>query len=114
MDNCKPAYTYNWFGLESYTVKSSRTLPKGKAEVKMEFTYDGDGLGKGGVVKIFVNGEKVAEGRIEKTEPMIFSGDETADVVIDEATQVAYNTFKDMHDSEFTGYIDKVTVKILE
>ena len=63
MDDGKPAYTYNWFGLESYTVKSSKAIPKGSAEVKLDFAYDGGGLGKGGVATLCVDGKKVAEGQ---------------------------------------------------
>ncbi|MCJ7685007.1 MAG: arylsulfatase, partial [Desulfobacteraceae bacterium] len=76
MDDGKPAYTYNWFGLESYTVKSSKAIPEGSAEVKLDFAYDGDGLGKGGMATLYVDGEKVAEGRIGKTQPRVFSADE--------------------------------------
>ena len=115
MDGGKPAYTYNWFGLDSYTVKSSKAIPKGSAIVKLVFAYDGGKqLGKGGVATIYVNGEKVAEGRIEKTIPLVFSGDETADVAKDDATQVATSVFKDAKDSEFTGYVEKVEIRIPE
>lgn len=115
MDGGKPAYTYNWFGLDSYTVKSSKAIPKGSAIVKLVFAYDGGKqLGKGGVATIYVNGEKVAEGRIEKTIPLVFSGDETADVAKDDATQVATSVFKDAKDSEFTGYVKKVEIRIPE
>ena len=43
---------------------------------------------------ISVNEKKVAEGRIERTSPFLFSADETADVGVDEATPVteAYMT----------------------
>jgi arylsulfatase len=112
MDKGKPAYTYNWFGLESYTVKSPKALGKGDAEVKLEFAYDGEGLGKGGLATIYINGEKVADGQIKQTEPFMFSADETADVGQDEATQVANLVFKDLKDSEFTGYVEKVEIKI--
>jgi len=115
MDNGKPAYTYNWFGLDTYTVSSDKALPKGKAEVKLDFAYEGgEDLGKGGVATIYVNGEKVAEGRIEKTIPAVFSADETADVAKDDATQVANSVFKDVHDSEFTGNVEKVEISIPE
>ena len=43
---------------------------------------------RAGTATIFVNGQKVAEGRIERTQPMIFSADETADVGVDDATPV--------------------------
>lgn len=112
MDNGKPAYTYNWFGLENYTVKSSKSLGKGSSEVKLDFKYDGDGTGKGGTATIYVDGEKVAEGRIEKTQPAVFSADETADVGKDDATQVANTVFKNVKDSEFSGYVKKVVISI--
>ena len=62
MDGGKPAYTYNWFGLEKYTIASDKALPAGSAEVKVEFAYDGGGPGKGGLATLYVNGEKVSEG----------------------------------------------------
>jgi arylsulfatase len=114
MDDGKPAYTYNWFGLEVFTVMSPKAIPKGSAEVKLDFAYDGDGLGKGGTATLYVDGEKVAEGRIGKTEPMVFSADETADVGKDDATQVVAKTFKDVRDSVFTGTVKKVVISIPE
>jgi hypothetical protein len=36
-----------------------------------------------------VNGSQVAEGRVEKTQPNVFSADETADVGLDNQTPVA-------------------------
>jgi arylsulfatase len=112
MNNGKPAYTYNYFGLESYTVESSKVISNPNAEIKLEFTYDGGGAGKGGLAKLFIDGKQVAEGRIDKTQPAVFSADETADVGKDDATQVADKVFKDIHDSEFTGYVNKVTISI--
>jgi arylsulfatase len=112
MKNGKPAYTYNYFGLESYTVESSKAINSLNAEIKLEFIYDGGGVGKGGLAKMFIDGEQVAEGRIDKTQPAVFSADETADVGKDDATQVANKVFKDVKDSEFTGYVDKVTISI--
>jgi len=114
MNNGKPAYTYNYFGLESYTVESSKTINSPNAEIKLEFTYDGGGAGKGGLAKLYVDGKKVAEGRIDKTQPAVFSADETADVGKDDATQVANSVFKDVKDSEFTGYVNKVEISIPE
>ena len=112
MNNGKPAYTYNYFGLESYTVNSPKAINKPSAEIKLEFTYDGGGAGKGGLAKLFIDGKQVAEARIDKTQPAVFSADETADVGKDDATQVADKVFKDVHDSEFTGYVNKVEIRI--
>ncbi|WP_299160160.1 arylsulfatase [uncultured Eudoraea sp.] len=114
MDNGKPTYTYNYFGLESYTIKSDTRLTGPKAEIKLQFDYDGGGTGKGGNAILYVDGKKVAEGRVDKTEPAVFSGDETADVGMDDATQVANEVFKDLEDSRFTGHVNKVTISIPE
>jgi arylsulfatase len=46
----------------------------------MEFRYDGGGLAKGGDITLYVDGQKVGDGRIETTMPILFSMDETCDV----------------------------------
>ena len=76
----------------------------------MNFDYDGGGLGKGGTATILVNGQKVASGRIERTQGMIFSADETAGVGMDDATPVTTD-YKE-RDNAFTGKILKVTVDV--
>jgi len=57
--------------------------------VRMEFAYDGGGLGKGGNVSLYYDGKKVGEGRVERTVPLMFSGDETTDVGRDTTTPVS-------------------------
>jgi arylsulfatase A-like enzyme len=112
MNNGRPAYTYNYFGLQRFTVQSPKRITNPNAEIRLEFEYDGGGAGKGGLAKLFVDGKQVAEGRIDKTQPAVFSADETADVGKDDATQVADKVFKDVEDSHFTGVVDKVTISI--
>jgi len=104
----KPAYTYNWGGKIKYTIGSSKSLPKGNSKLRFEFAYDGNGRGKGGIGKIFIDGEEVAQGRIEHTMGNIFSAVETADVGIDLMTPVT----EDYKENKFTGKIDGVTVDI--
>ncbi len=76
----------------------------------MNFDYDGGGIGKGGLATILVNGEKATSGRIERTQAMIFSADETAGVGMDDATPVTTD-YKE-RDNSFTGKILKVTVDV--
>jgi arylsulfatase len=108
----KPAYEYNWLGLERYVVESPTALPAGKATVVLEFDYDGGGMGKGGDAKLSVNGTQVAEGRIEKTQPNIFSADETADVGLDNQTPVAQGIGYGPVETKFTGKIHQVVVDL--
>jgi arylsulfatase A-like enzyme len=107
----KPTYTYNWLGLQRYTVAAGQALRSGKATIRYEFVYDGGGVGKGGTGTIYVDGKNVATGRIDQTQCCAFSADEGADVGADEGTPVteAYQVpFK------FTGKIEKVTIELKE
>ena len=70
----KPAYCYNLFGLQQFKVYGDDPIPAGEHQVRMEFTYDGGGLGKGGDVKLYVDGEQVGEGRVDGTVPMALLG----------------------------------------
>jgi arylsulfatase len=107
----QPAYDYNFLGLQRSTIASKEKLKPGKSTIRFEFAYDGGGLAKGGTGTLFVNDRKVAEGRIERTQPMIFSADETADVGIDLATPVV-ETIGSEARSRFTGRIPKVMVEV--
>jgi arylsulfatase len=106
-----PAYDYNFLGLERFTVAASEPLAPGKSSIRFEFDYDGGGPGKGGTGTLFVNDRKVGEGRIDRTQPAIFSADETADVGIDLATPVV-EAIGAERASTFTGRIPKVTVDV--
>ena len=63
-----------------YFVESTQPIPAGPHQVRMEFKYDGGGIAKGGDVTLYVDGKAVGEGRVEQTEPMGFSADETCDI----------------------------------
>jgi N-sulphoglucosamine sulphohydrolase, C-terminal len=106
----KPMYTYNYAGLSASKVASPKALPEGKVTIRYELKYDGGGLGKGGVGTLLVNGENVAEGRIERTQPNVFSADEGADVGVDGETPVTDDY--EERDNKFTGQIGKVTVDL--
>ena len=107
----RPTYTYNFIGLERFTVAAKEPLPAGKATIRFEFAYDGGGLGKGGVGTILVNGKKVAEGRIGRTQFNIFSADEGGDVGEDGETPVVED-YGIPAPYRFTGKIEKVTVEV--
>ena len=106
----KPKYCYNTFGIMSTIVEGENALPAGDHQIRVEFGYDGGGLGKGGDVTLYVDGDKVGEGRVDATVPMVFSGDETTDVGCDTGTGVSpdYRTA----DNEFTGRIHWVQIDI--
>ena len=84
----RPAHCYNLFGLQLFKIHGDDAIPPGEHQVRMEFAYDGGGLGKGGTASLYLDGSKVGEGRIDATVPMLFSGDETLDIGSDSGTPV--------------------------
>ncbi len=106
----KPAYTYNFLGLHRDTVLAAEALPPGKVKIRFEFAADSAKLGAGGIAKIFADGKQIAEGRIERTQPMVFSADEGADVGEDAGTAVTEGYHSP--GGKFTGKIEKVTVEL--
>jgi len=110
MKDGKPVYTYNFVGLQRYNVAAAQPLPAGKATIVFEFASDGPGMGKGGTGTISVNGQKVAEGRIDHTQCCVFSADEGADVGMDEGTPVTED-YK-AGGNKFTGKIHSVTIDL--
>jgi arylsulfatase A-like enzyme len=105
----KPTYLYNYFGREHTTIAGPERLPGGAAELGVVFDYDGGGLGKGGNVRLEVNGNTVAEGRLERTVPFLFSmSGETLDVGMDTCSPVGPYP----HHFAFTGTIDRVEIEL--
>ncbi len=105
----KPAYEYNCFTQNRFKVTSPEKLAPGKHALRVEFKYDGGGLGKGGTVTILVDGKKAAEGRVEKTVAGRFSADETFDTGLDTGSPVS-----DAYRSPFafTGKLRNVRVDL--
>jgi hypothetical protein len=103
-------FAYNFLGLQTFTTEASQPIPSGKHQVKMEFAYDGGGLGKGGTVSLYYDGKKVGEGRVEHTVAMLFSGDETTDVGRDTATPVSSDYTRQT--SVFNGKVNWVEIDL--
>ena len=82
-------YCYNFLGLQETKVIAQSPLPAGKHQIRMEFAYDGGGLGKGGTVTLYVDGAEVGSGRVEATAAMVFSADDGLDVGRDTGAPVS-------------------------
>jgi arylsulfatase len=85
----KLKYCYNLLGIKLFHAEATQPIPSGKHQVRMEFKYDGGGLAKGGAVALFVDGKQVGGGRVEVTQPMLFSFDETCDIGWDAGSPVS-------------------------
>jgi arylsulfatase A-like enzyme len=85
----KLRYCYNWGGLKHFIIEGTSPIPAGRHQVRMEFAYDGGGMGKGGKVTLYTDGEKVGEGIVEATLATIFSADDGLDLGEDTGAPVS-------------------------
>jgi arylsulfatase A-like enzyme len=108
----KPAYCYSLFGLKRFKVYGEQAIPPGEHQVRLEFAYDGGGLGKGGTATLYLDGNKVGEGRVDATVPMVFSADETTDVGSDSGTPVTDDL--EASDTEWSGRVRWVQIDVDE
>jgi arylsulfatase A-like enzyme len=104
----KARFVYNLLGLQQFATEAPQAIPQGTHQVRMEFAYDGGGLAKGGAVTLYYDGEQLATGRVEATQPFIFSADETTDIGYDAGTPVS----ADAPTGKFTGTINWVQLDL--
>ena len=108
----KLKYCYNLLGIQDFYVEAADVLPAGDHQVRMEFAYDGGGLGKGGTATLFIDGKKVGEGRIAATAAMVFSADDGCDVGQDTGSPVSQDYGP--RGNEFSGRVKGVQIAIAE
>jgi arylsulfatase len=107
-------YTYSFLGLKLDTLEASERLPEGKVQVRYEFEADEPGkMATGGTGTLFVNGEKVAEGRLEHTVPLRFSGYAGMDIGRDNGLPVSPDKVYYLRAPfAFEGKIEKVEFEL--
>lgn len=112
MPDGRPAYCYNLFGLERFKAIGEQPVNGGEHQIRVEFDYDGGGVGKGGDATLYLDGTEVASSRIDATVPAMFSADETTDLGTDTATGVTDDL--DHKTVSFTGRVGWVQIDLAE
>lgn len=103
-------FVYNVLGIHSFTVTATEPAPAGRHQLRAEFSYDGGGLAKGGDVTLYHDGNAVGTGRVEATQPMVFSVDETTDIGYESGTCVTPDYT--VETSRFKGKIHWVQIDL--
>jgi arylsulfatase A-like enzyme len=106
----KAKFVYNVLGIHAFATEADIPVPAGVHQVRMEFAYDGGGLAKGGNVILYYDGEAVGTGRVEMTQPMVFSADETTDIGYESGTTVTPDYTAGSN--RFTGRISWVQIDL--
>jgi len=97
-------------GIKAYDIEATEPIPAGTTQVRVEFAYDGGGIGEGGDVTLYYDGKDVGKGRVDQTQGFIFSADETTDVGYESGTTVSPDYTA--HTSRFSGKIDWVRIDL--
>jgi arylsulfatase A-like enzyme len=108
----KLKYCYNLLGVQYFYVESGFVIPEGEHQVRMEFDYAGGGLGKGGVVSLYVDRKQVGTGKVAATAAAVFSADDTCDVGEESGSPVSQDYGP--RGNAFTGKVKWVQIDIAE
>src|SRR4029078_11262897 len=106
----RPKYAYNLFGVRRFHVESDAAIPPGTHQVRMEFVYDGGGLGKGGSVTLHLDGATIGAGRVQGTVRLFYAAHETYDIGSDTASPVSDDY--PPATSGFTGAVEWVQIDV--
>lgn len=107
----KPAFAYAFSNQSrhKYVIKSDKELEPGAHLIRVVFDYEGGGLGKSANVRLLVDEEVVASGKVTQTTSVRFSLDETFDVGEDTGTPVI-EEYIDKMPFRFTGTLKRLAV----
>ncbi|MBW1743320.1 MAG: arylsulfatase [Deltaproteobacteria bacterium] len=92
---------------DQFKIASETVLPPGDHRLRFAFEYDGGGIGKGGDLQILVNGEVIAQGRVERQILLSSGVGETLDIGRDTGVTVVA---EGAGTKGFNGEIHKVEV----
>jgi len=95
--------------VERFTIESEDRIPTGEVTLKAIYVSDADKPFAGANVSLYANGDKIAEGRVEKSIPNRVTLDETLDIGFDTGTPVMEGY--DMPFA-FTGNLSAVTIEL--
>lgn len=83
-----PTFLYNCFGHELTYTRGTEPLRPGRHQLRLFYEHDG-GLGAGGRMTLFVDGDEVDSATLERTVPIVYSmSGETFDVGVDTGAPV--------------------------
>jgi arylsulfatase len=83
LDEGRPRYVYNYFGMHRYAIEAASALPPGPAELRLEFQAKPQ---LAGIATLYTGKTKLGETQIEHLVPGIYALNESFDIGRDGAT----------------------------
>ncbi|MFB4312721.1 sulfatase-like hydrolase/transferase [Actinomadura sp. 21ATH] len=84
----RPVFVYRTFELAVAELAPGLALEPGRHVLRVDFTADSDGIGRGGTLVLTADGTRVAGAHLAATPPAIFSIDETFDIGLNTGSPV--------------------------
>jgi len=101
---------YNAMTLNRFKIASKSAIPTGKVKIEVVTKYDTKERLAPATVTLKVNGKQVAQGRVERSVPAIFTASETFDIGMDLSSPVALD-YLDRAPFKFNGKIEKINIR---
>jgi len=106
----KVTFVGNYLGQTVTRATSASALPAGKVTVRGDFAYAGPGLGKGGALTLYVNGNKVGEATMPATHAISLGLGGTLDVGLDTGAAVDPEAYTPPY--RFSGTVNSITIDL--
>ena len=100
-------FWYNFLGLEQTCLVAEAEIGRGRTACTVAFDYDGGGRGKGGLLRLFLNGEACGTARLDRTVPRVFAR-ESFDIGMDLNSPVG--DYESPY--PFTGTLERVEIEL--
>jgi arylsulfatase A-like enzyme len=111
--NQMPLFTYRLFDIKTVTLKGPKQLTPGRHELRFDFDYDGGGYGKGGKIRLLVDGVTVGEDHLPGSPTSFYTIDESFDVGLDHGSPAGFYPADAEPGYRFQGgHIEVVTVTV--
>ncbi|MCA9258049.1 MAG: arylsulfatase [Planctomycetales bacterium] len=111
LDEGHLVYEYNMMIIEKYRARSPNPLPAGTHAI--EIVTHIEGPGRAGVARLLVDGQEVAQAKLERTVPAAFTATESFDVGVDLGSPVALD-YSERSPFEFEGTIRRLEIVLNE
>lgn len=93
---------YNTLGVYRYKAASDHPLPAGSHQLQVRVGFDSAEREAPATITLYVDGDEVGTGRVERSVPAVFTATETFDIGIDLGSPVALD-YHDRAPFPFTG-----------
>ncbi|KAA9111285.1 arylsulfatase [Microbacterium rhizomatis] len=104
-------HTYSFMGVETYRQVSGVPIPSGAVAIRLDFDADAAVMAPPGEVTLWIDGEVVGRGRMDRTVPIMFNGYSGMDIGRDNG-EVVDRAYQHLAPFAWNGSIERIDVDV--